>query len=50
VSGILIEFAVIVDEEEDEEGGKFLVDFHKKIYAKVINDYSVSVCWIRVGR
>ena len=34
---ILTESAVIVDEEEDEEGGRFLVDFHKKIYAKVIN-------------
>ena len=37
MSDILTESAVIVDEEEDEEGGRFLVDFHKKIYAKVIN-------------
>ena len=36
VPGTLTESAVIVDEEEDEEVGRFLVDFHKKIYAKVI--------------
>ena len=32
----LTKVSVIVDEEEDEEGGRFLVDFHKKIYTKVI--------------
>ena len=37
VPGTMTEFTVIVDEEEDEEGGRFLVDFHKKLYAKVIN-------------
>ena len=42
----LTEFAVLVDEEEDEEGGRFLVDFHKKIYTKVINTYSMSEHWI----
>ena len=45
VPGTLTEFAVIVDEEEDEEGGRYLVDFHRKIYAKVINSYSMSLRW-----
>lgn len=38
----ITEFAVSVDEEEDEEGGRFLVDFHRKIYAKVITDISLE--------
>lgn len=31
----------VEDEDDDEEGGRFLVDFHKKIYSKVWQEINV---------
>lgn len=36
----------VEDEGDDEEGGRFLVDFHKKIYSKVWQEINVKFFFI----